>query len=132
MSSLPVTWNGLGGYPSSGELLPDQGKRVEPPAERAGSRQRQPVLEHGGVDPPEVDGHLQVAVREFEEARGLTDQAGPQMLADEEDGPGRAVVRPARGVLVHSPPELAETQDQHAVRQAGRSQVVLKSPKRLG
>ena len=124
--------NGSRSDPSSGLLRPDHGKRVEPPAERAGRRQRQPVLEHGGVDPPEVDGHFQVAVVEVEEARGLTDQAGAHMLPDEEDRPGRAVVRAGRAVLVHSPPELAEAQDQHAVRQAGRIQVLLESPERLG
>ncbi len=128
----PVTWNGLGSELSSGPLRPDHGKRVEPPAERAGRRQRQPVLEHGGVDPPEVDGHLQVVVLEVEKARGRTDQTGPHMLPDKEDGPGRAVVRAGRAVLVHSPPELAEAQDQHAVRQAGRIQVLLESPQRLG
>ena len=53
----------------------------------------------GGVDPAEVDRRLDVAVLEVEEARRRADEAGAEVLADEEDGAGGAVDRPARAAF---------------------------------
>ena len=78
-------------------------------------RNAKPVLEHGGVDLPKVNGHLQISLGQITKAGSLGMEARPDVGASEEDGASGAVVCPNRRVLFHSPTEFAERRQQHAL-----------------
>lgn len=90
-------WDGCGG------ALAEDGRRVG--AEHA--------TEQGGVDGPQVDRVLEVALVEVGEAGLVTVEAVLHVLADDQDRGGGAVVRAARRVGSHAAPELAVDGQDH-------------------
>src|SRR5207244_3353113 len=87
-----------------------QRQRLGRPARGWRARETQPVLQHARVDPPEINGRLEIAVLQVEQLGCFADEPGLYAGAGQEDRLGGAVVGSLRAVLSHPPPELAEAQ----------------------
>ena len=82
------------------------------------------MVEDGGIDLAEVDGHFEVTLVEIGERRMIADEAVTDGGAGEEDGAGGAVVGAGGAVFFDAAAEFAEGEDDDAVVEAGGFQIV--------
>src|SRR5271157_3859895 len=91
-----------------------------------GSRggEAEPVFEYGCVDPAKVDGLPRIAVGKVGQAGHLAVNSALHPLPRQQDQAGGAMVGSRRAVLGDPAAELAEAENQHAIGQFRRGQVV--------